>query len=308
MPKIEKQKHVKVGPLILGNDRPLILIAGPDSLESEERALFFARELKKICGRLKIGYIFKASYDKANRTSYGTFRGVGLDKGLAILAAVRKKVGVPVTTDVHSVEEAEKAAQVVDLVQVPALLSRQTDIVLAAAKHAKAVNIKKGQFMSPYDVEGVLSKIKAAKQKNVLITERGYTFGYQNLVVDMRSLEIIKSTGYPVIFDASHSVQLPSAGRGVSAGEREFIFPLARAAVAVGIAGLFLEVYDNPKKAPVDGPNAFLLKDVPAMLQVLKKIDTIIKNELRTMFVPIAGRVIGHLVATSKIAPGSPET
>ncbi len=279
MPKTKKQNRVKVGPVKLGNDLSLVLIAGPDSLESKERALFFAGELKKICRKLKIGYIFKASYDKANRTSYGTFRGVGLVRGLEILAAVRRQIGVPVTTDVHSVSEAEAASRVVDLVQIPALLSRQTDLIVTAARAAKAINIKKGQFMSPYDIEGLLTKVKSANQENILLTERGYVFGYQNLVVDMRSLEIMKKSGYPVIFDASHSVQLPSAGRSVSAGEREFTFPLARATVAVGIAGVFIEVYDDPRRAPVDGPNAFLLKDMPLFLSTLKKIDSLVKKK-----------------------------
>jgi len=278
MKKNKPSHSVKVGPYIINNEKPFILIAGPDSLESLNKALFFASEIKKITQKVGVGFIFKASYDKANRTSFGTFRGLGLEKGLEILSQVREKIQIPVTTDIHSVDEAKIVGRVVDLVQVPALLSRQTDIIINASRYAKAINIKKGQFMSPYDIGGVLSKIKSVGQKNVLLTERGYVFGYQNLVADMRSIEIMKKTGHPVIFDASHSVQLPSANNSVSGGEREFIFPLARAAVAVGVAGIFLEIYDNFKKAPVDGSNALGLKDLPVILSTLKKIDTISKQ------------------------------
>lgn len=273
-----KNFHAKIKNIVLGNDLPFVLIGGPDSLESEKHALFMAYSIKKICEGLKIPYIFKASYDKTNRTSIGSFRGVGIKKGMEIFKRIKNELNIPVTTDVHSVEEAKIAGKVVDLIQIPALLSRQTDLIVAAAKTGKPINVKKGQFMSPYDISGVIGKVESTGNKKLLLTERGYMFGYQNLVVDMRSFEIIKQFGYPVVFDASHSVQLPSAGAGISGGEREFIFPLARAATAVGVAGIFMEVRDNPDKAPVDGKNSLDLKDLKNILKVLKTLDNIIKN------------------------------
>lgn len=276
--KKEKQVSVKVGNVSLGNELPFVLIAGPDSLESLERTFPIVKKIKETCDRAKVPYILKASYDKANRTSGKSFRGVGLREGLRLLSIFREKLHVPVTTDVHSPEEAKEAGKVVDLIQIPALLSRQTDLIIAAAKTGKPVNIKKGQFMAPHDIASPLGKALATGNKKILLTERGYMFGYNNLVADMRSLEIMKETGYPVIFDASHSVQLPSAGGSVSGGESNFIFPLARAAVAVGVAGIFMEIYDDPKKAPVDGPNSFLLKDLPHVLKKLKEIDKVVKK------------------------------
>lgn len=275
-----KQRYVKIKNVVLGNDLPLVLIGGPDSLESEKHALFMASSIKKICDGLKIQYIFKASYDKANRTSSGSFRGLGLKKGMEIFKKIQKELKIPVTTDVHSPEETRAVAKVVDLIQIPALLSRQTDLIAAAAKTGKPVNVKKGQFMSPFDVSGIIGKVESAGSKKLLLTERGYMFGYQNLVVDMRSLEIMKQSGYPVVFDASHSVQLPSAGGEVSAGEKQFIFPLTRAAAAVGVAGIFVEVHDNPDKAPVDGKNSLDLKDLKKVLSVLKNVDKLVKQEL----------------------------
>lgn len=269
---------MRVGKIPFANNLPLVLIAGPDSLESWERTFPIVSRIKKVCDDVGVQYILKASYDKANRTSINSFRGVGLVAGLELLKKFREKLGVPVTTDVHTSEEAREAGEVVDLIQIPALLSRQTDLIIAAAKTGKPVNIKKGQFMAPQDLHGPIGKAESTGSKKILLTERGYSFGYHNLVVDMRGLEIMKETGYPVIFDASHSVQLPSGSGGTSAGERQFIFPLARAAVAVGVAGIFFEIYDDPKRAPVDGPNSLLLKDLPSVLKKLKEIDRVVKK------------------------------
>ena len=271
------QKNVSIGSLSAGNDQPFVLIAGPDSLETPEHALKMAKTIKEIADAHEVSYVFKASYDKANRTSGSSFRGVGLEKGLEILSQVQQAHGVPVTTDVHSPKEATKAGQVVDLIQIPALLSRQTDLIEAGARTGKPLNIKKGQFMSPQDIHGPIGKAGAVGNENVLITERGFAFGYHNLVSDMRSLAIMKQTGFPVVFDASHSVQLPSAGGEASGGQREFIPPLARAAVAAGIAGLFVEVHDDPDNAPVDGANALDLRNLPELVEVLKGIDSIVK-------------------------------
>ena len=279
-----KSFAVKIGSVRLGNHLPLILIGGPDSIESLEHTLLMADSINRICHRLKIPFIFKASYDKANRSHSRSFRGVGLKTGLAVLKEVRKGIGVPVTTDVHAVAEAKAAGKVVDLIQIPALLSRQTDLIIAAARTGKAVNVKKGQFIAPHDMGGIISKMESAGNKKLLLTERGYSFGYNNLVADMRSLEIMKATGYPVIFDAAHTVQLPSAAGQTSGGERKFIFPLARAATAVGIAGIFMEIHDNPDKAPVDGQNSLALKDLETVLRTLKKLDQIIKNDLPKEF------------------------
>jgi 2-dehydro-3-deoxyphosphooctonate aldolase (KDO 8-P synthase) len=273
----KKNNKVRVGKITVANDLPFVLIAGPDSLESWERTFPIVSKIKKMCDHAGVPYILKASYDKANRTSTGSFRGVGITEGLKLLARFREKLGVPITTDVHTPEEAKEAGKVVDLIQIPALLSRQTDLIIAAAQTGKPVNIKKGQFMAPHDMHGPIGKAESAGNKNILLTERGFSFGYHNLIVDMRGLEIMKETGYPVIFDAAHSVQLPSGGRETSAGERQFIFPLARAAAAVGVAGIFFEIYDDPALAPVDGPNSLLLKDLPEVLKKLKEIDKVVK-------------------------------
>lgn len=270
---------VKINKMVVfSNRRPFVLIAGPDSIESEGHAIFMAKNIKEICDKLGVPYIFKASYDKANRTSIKSFRGVGLKAGLEILAKVKKLAGVSVTTDIHSVEEAKAASRVVDLIQIPALLSRQTDLVLAAASTGRPVNIKKGQFVAPHDAGHIIAKATSAGNQKVLITERGYMFGYNNVVADMRSLEIMKQTGFPIIFDASHTVQYPSGRGGVSGGDKSFIPVLARAAVAVGIAGIFVEIHDDPKRARVDGPNSFKLAGLPKLLETLKKIDGIVKT------------------------------
>ena len=274
-----KNIHVKVGKnIVLGNNLPLVLIAGPDSIESEKHALFMASKIKKICENLGIPFIFKASYDKANRTSADSFRGVGLNRGLEILSKIRKNLNIAVTTDVHTAGEAKKAGRVVDLIQIPALLSRQTDLLVTAAKTGRAVNIKKGQFIAPHNIDGPIGKVESGGNRSILITERGYMFGYNNVVVDMRGLEIMKQFGYPVIFDASHTVQFPSGSDKISGGDRNLIAPLARAATAVGIAGIFLEVHDNPEKAYVDGPNSLNLGDLKNLLGKLKNIDIILKS------------------------------
>jgi len=223
--------------------------------------------------------VFKASYDKGNRTGVNSFRGPGLEKGLAILEAVRKEVGVPVTSDVHSVDEVEAASKVLDIIQIPALLSRQTDLIQAAARTGKVINVKKGQFLAPLDIEHVIEKITSTGNEKVLITERGSSFGYNNLVVDMRSLPLMRAFGYPVIFDASHSVQLPGAGEGRSAGQRELAEPLARAAVAAGVDGVFMEVHPDPDQALCDGPNMLSTKRFSMLLGILKEIDNVVKKE-----------------------------
>lgn len=271
-------KTITIRDVIMNNHSPLVLIAGPDSLESYERTFPIVAEVARITKKLGIPYILKASYDKANRTSAHAFRGVGIQEGMKLLARFRDELNVPITTDVHSPEEATIAGTVVDIIQIPALLSRQTDILIAAAKTGKVVNIKKGQFMAPHTIGNVIEKVTSAGNEHVIVTERGYSFGYGNLVADMRSLEIMKQTGAPVVFDAAHSVQLPSELGTSSGGNREFIAPLARAATAVGIAGLFLEVYDDPDNAPVDGQNSLALKDLEHLLLQVKAIDGIVKQ------------------------------
>lgn len=270
---------VKIDNLEIGNDKKLVLIGGPDSLDEEGNALSLAKKIKRVCEKYNIGYIFKASFDKANRLSIESFRGVGLEKGIRLLSQIKRETSVPVTTDFHEPWQAEKLAEVVDLLQVPALLSRQTDMVIAAAKTGRAVNIKKGQFLAPQDVKKIVKKAESTGNKNVIVTERGTIFGYNNLVVDMRSLEIIKRFGVPVIFDASHSVQRPGAAGRQSSGEPEFISVLARAAVGVGIAGIFLEMYETPDKCLVDCDNSLPFKKLAGLLASLVKIDTAVKDE-----------------------------
>lgn len=265
------------GDFKVSNTLPFILIAGPDSLESLDHALYMAKNIKKMADKFKIPYIFKASYDKANRTSIKSFRGVGLKKGMEILSEVKKQLKIPVTTDAHSVEQVIKAGDVVDLIQIPAFLSRQTDLLLAAGKTGKPVNIKKGQFIAPHDVNNLIEKVKSTGNKQIMITERGTIFGYNNVVADMRALEIMKRFHYPVIFDASHTVQLPSGLQNKSGGDRSLIPSLARAAIAVSIAGIFIEVHNDPDNAPVDGLNSLNLKDLPSLLKTLKLIDQIVK-------------------------------
>jgi len=256
----------------VGGDR-LFLIAGPCVIESRELALAHAERLAEISDRTGVPIVYKSSYDKANRTSGQSFRGIGLDAGLAILDEVRTKTGLPVLTDVHESTDVAATAAVVDVLQIPAFLCRQTDLIAAAAASGKVVNIKKGQFLAPWDMEHVLAKARAAGGSRIMLTERGTTFGYGNLVNDFRGLEIMRGFGAPVVFDATHSVQLPGGGGGVSSGDRRFIAPLSRAAVAVGVNGLFMEVHENPDKALSDGPNSLRLADLPDLLRSLLLID-----------------------------------
>ena len=261
-----------------GLSEPLFLIAGPCVVESRELALDTAGELKEICQRLGLHFIYKSSYDKANRTSIKSFRGMGMDKGLDILDEVRRKVGVPVLTDVHEIADIAAAAAV-DVLQTPAFLCRQTDFICAVAATGKPVNIKKGQFLAPGDMKNVVDKAKSAsKRDNILVCERGVSFGYNNLVSDMRSLMILRETGCPVVFDATHSVQLPGGQGASSGGQREYVPVLARAAVASGIAGLFMETHPQPEKALSDGPNAWPLKLMQPLLETLKALDAMVKS------------------------------
>jgi len=262
-----------------GLGEPLFLIAGPCVVESRELALDTAGELKEICAKVGVPFIYKSSYDKANRTSIKSFRGMGMDKGLAILDEVRRKIRVPVLTDVHEMEDIAEVADAVDVLQTPAFLCRQTDFICAVAATGKPVNIKKGQFLAPGDMRNVVDKAKSASRlDNILVCERGVSFGYNNLVSDMRSLMIMRETGCPVVFDATHSVQLPGGQGASSGGQREFVPVLARAAVASGVAGLFMETHPDPAKALSDGPNAWPLKLMKPLLETLKAVDTLIKD------------------------------
>ena len=262
-----------------GLDQPLFLIAGPCVVESRDLAFDTAGELQEICARLGVPFIYKSSYDKANRTSIKSFRGMGMDKGLQILDEVRKKFKVPVLTDVHEIGEIADVAAAVDVLQTPAFLCRQTDFICAVAAAGKPVNIKKGQFLAPADMKNVVDKAKSAsKQDNILVCERGVSFGYNNLISDMRSLMIMRDTGCPVVFDATHSVQLPGGQGSASGGQREFVPVLARAAVASGIAGLFMETHPNPEKALSDGPNAWPLPMMKTLLETLQELDAMVKQ------------------------------
>ena len=265
---------VAAGNVKFGNALPLALIAGPCALESREHALEMAAALKEIAGSVGIGLVFKSSFDKANRTSASSARGIGLDAALPIFAEIREKYGLPVLTDVHDTEQCTKAAKVVDILQIPAFLCRQTDLLIAAAKTGRVVNVKKGQFLAPWDMKNVVAKITGADNRNVLVTERGASFGYNSLVSDMRALPILaRDTGAPVIFDATHSVQQPGGKGTSSGGEREFVPVLARAAVAVGVAGVFIETHQDPDKAPSDGPNMVPLKELEPLLRRLVEFD-----------------------------------
>jgi 2-dehydro-3-deoxyphosphooctonate aldolase (KDO 8-P synthase) len=263
----------------VGLDKPLFLIAGPCVVESEQLQIDVAGRLKEITGELKIPFIFKSSYDKANRSSGKSFRGPGMDEGLRVLAEVKKQLGVPVLTDVHTEAEIATVAAVVDVLQTPAFLCRQTDFIHAVARAGKPVNIKKGQFLAPTDMKNVVDKARdASGTDNIMVCERGASFGYNNLVSDMRSLAIMRNTGCPVVFDATHSVQLPGGQGSTSGGQREFVPVLARAAVATGISGLFAETHPDPSKALSDGPNAWPLPMMKELLYVLKEIDTLVKQ------------------------------
>ena len=270
-------KLMRLGRLVFGNNKPLVLIAGPCVIESKKLVFSMAAALKKASARLRTPFIFKSSYDKANRSSVGSFRGPGLYEGLRILKKVKEKFSIPVLTDVHSPEEAFEAAKVVDVLQIPAFLCRQTDLLLAAGRTGCVVNIKKGQFMSPWEMKNALQKVESTGNNKILVTERGTSFGYNNLIVDMRSLEIMKSFGYPVVYDATHSVQLPGGLGESSGGQREFVWPLARAAVGLKVAALFMEVHPTPRKALSDGPNSVKLRDLPNQMKIICKLDKISK-------------------------------
>jgi 2-dehydro-3-deoxyphosphooctonate aldolase (KDO 8-P synthase) len=269
-------KEIEIGTVKVGGGRPLVLIAGPCVIESEAATLRCAERLMAICNVVGIPLIFKASYDKANRTSITSYRGPGIREGLRILSKVRESLGVPVLSDVHSVEEVGPAAQALDVLQVPAFLCRQTDLVVAVAKCGRVANIKKGQFLAPWDMANVVGKAVESGSERIMLTERGVSFGYNNLVSDMRSLPILRKFGYPVIYDATHSVQLPGGQGGTSGGQREFVEYLSRAAVAVGIDGIFLEVHEDPEKALSDGPNSLRLEELPSLLKKLKAIDAVV--------------------------------
>ena len=271
-------REVSVGPLRLGGRRPCVFIGGPCVIESREHALRHATRLRAITDRVGVPFIFKSSFDKANRTSLSSYRGPGLERGLEILAEVKREVGVPVLTDVHERDQAACVAEVVDVLQTPAFLCRQTDFLLEVARPGKPVNVKKGQFLAPGDMGPVLEKLASTGNHQLMVTERGFAFGYNNLVVDMRSLAIMSEFGYPVVYDAGHSVQLPGGQGHVSGGQREFIRVLARAAVATGVAAVFLEVHEDPDHALSDGPNSYRLDELEALLQELKRIDAIAKE------------------------------
>ena len=273
-----ENKSVKCGKLNISNSRPFTLIAGPCQLENEKHALEVANELKKITEKLGIGLIYKTSFDKANRTSLKGKRGAGLEKSLPIFDKIRKDVGIPVLTDVHTAEQCEIVSKHVDVLQIPAFLCRQTDLLIAAAKTGKVINVKKGQFLAPWDMVNVTKKIEDSGNKNILVTERGASFGYNTLVSDMRSLPIMAKNGYPVVFDATHSVQQPGGMGDKSGGQREFVEHLARAAIAVGVAAVFMETHPDPDNAPSDGPNMVPLSKMPDLLNQLVKIDKLVKN------------------------------
>ena len=271
-------KVIRCGKLNISNSNPFTLIAGPCQLENEAHALNVANELKKITENLGIGLIYKTSFDKANRTSLKGKRGAGLEKSLPVFDKIRKDVGVPVLTDVHSVEQCSIISKHVDVLQIPAFLCRQTDLLVAAAKTGKVINVKKGQFLAPWDMINVTKKIEESGNKNILVTERGASFGYNTLVSDMRSLPIMAKNGYPVVFDATHSVQQPGGMGDKSGGQREFVEYLARAAIAVGVAAVFMETHPDPDNAPSDGPNMVPLSKMSSLLEQLVKIDKLVKN------------------------------
>ncbi len=275
---MKANSHVTVGAATFGNDLPLTLIAGPCQMESRDHAFAMAGRLKEMAERLKIGLVYKTSFDKANRTSLAGRRGLGLDKALAVFADLRQELGVAVLTDVHERQQCAEVASVVDVLQIPAFLCRQTDLLVAAAQTGKVVNIKKGQFLAPWDMKNVAAKVTDSGNPNVLLTERGASFGYNTLVSDMRALPIMAETGAPVIFDATHSVQQPGGQGTSSGGDRRFVPVLARAAVAVGVAGVFIETHEDPDRAPSDGPNMVPIDRLPALVEELMALDAIAKK------------------------------
>lgn len=269
---------VTAGPYKVGPGQPLLLLAGPCVLEGYEHSLAIGREVKRICEKLHMPYVFKASFDKANRSSYDSFRGPGLEEGLAQLAAIKKELGVPVVSDVHETAQVAKAVQVLDIIQIPAFLCRQTDLVYAAGQTGKCVNVKKGQFLAPWDMKNVISKLESAGNKNILLTERGSSFGYNTLVTDMRGLAVMRELGYPVVMDATHSVQIPGGKGTSSGGQSQYVPHMARAAAATGIDALFLEVHDDPSRALSDGPNMVRLDQLEKLLTDVLAIDKIVRG------------------------------
>ncbi len=270
--------HVKVGTFEIGNDLPLTLLAGPCVIESRHHALEMSHALVEMTGKLGIKFVYKTSFDKANRLSIQSERGIGLKEALPIFAEIREKWGCPIVTDIHDPSQCAPVAEVVDILQIPAFLCRQTDLLLAAGKTGKAVNVKKGQFLAPWDMKNVVKKLESTGNKNILVCERGVSFGYNTLVSDMRALPILAEMGYPVVFDATHSVQQPG-GQGTSTGgQREFVPVLARSAVSIGVAAVFIETHQDPDKAPSDGPNMMRLKDMPALLETLLSFDRLAKS------------------------------
>ena len=272
-------KHVQIGNLTCGNDLPLTVIAGPCQLETLDHALMIGETMAKACADAGAGYVFKASFDKANRTSLKGKRGVGMDEGLRMLEEVRTRLGTPVLTDIHDIEQARAAGAVVDVIQIPAVLSRQTDLLLAAGESGAVVKIKKGQFLAPWDMPNVAEKVASTGNDKILLTERGASFGYNTLVTDFRSLPIMARTGYPIIMDATHSVQQPGGQGGSSGGQREFAPVMARAAVALGVAGVFIETHQDPDNAPSDGPNMIRLDQMPALVASLMRFDALAKSD-----------------------------
>ena len=271
--------QVTVGNVVIGNDRPLTVIAGPCQLESETHAQMIAGQMKEACDAVGAQFVFKASYDKANRTSLGGKRGLGIDEGLRVLQSVGKAIGVPVLTDVHTEAQCAVAAEAVDILQIPAFLCRQTDMLLAAGNTGKVVNVKKGQFLAPWDMPNVVSKIESTGNKRILLTERGTSFGYNTLVADMRSLPQMAATGYPVVMDATHSVQQPGGMGGSSGGQRQFAPVMARAAVAIGVGAVFIETHEDPDNAPSDRPNMIYLDKMPALIASLMRFDALAKSD-----------------------------
>ncbi|MEO1910030.1 MAG: 3-deoxy-8-phosphooctulonate synthase [Paracoccus sp. (in: a-proteobacteria)] len=272
-------KHVRIGQVTCGNDLPLTVIAGPCQLESLDHAMMIAEQMAEACAKAGASFVFKASYDKANRTSLSGKRGLGIEEGLDILATVRERLGCPVLTDIHDADQAIRAAKTVDVIQIPAFLSRQTDLLLTAGQTGAVINIKKGQFLAPWDMPNVAAKVVSTGNDNILLTERGASFGYNTLVADMRSLPIMARTGYPVIMDATHSVQQPGGQGGSSGGQREFAPVMARAAVALGVAGVFIETHEDPDNAPSDGPNMIHLDRMPALIASLMAFDALAKAD-----------------------------
>ena len=271
-------KQISLNKFNVSNDLPFFLISGPCQLENRDHAMFMAEEIKKITDKLKINLVYKTSFDKANRTSLKSERGIGLDKSIKVFEEIKRNFNLPILTDVHSPEQCNQVKNVVDIIQIPAFLCRQTDLLVSAAKTNLIVNIKKGQFLAPWDMKNVIKKISDSNNDNILVTERGASFGYNTLVSDMRSISILKKEQYPVVFDATHSVQQPGGKGDSSGGEREFIYDLSKAAIAVGVAGLFLEVHDDPDNAPSDGPNMLKLSDLENFLNNIKKIDDLVKQ------------------------------